>query len=91
MAKTLKDAIMESAKNFYFLRKNDNAVVKVYSIETFCNNSPPNFKAFEIKEITSQGYIPKGPKPFDIPLIEPELNKYEIISLEKAREILGSK
>ncbi|MCL6500969.1 MAG: hypothetical protein K6T16_02980 [Candidatus Pacearchaeota archaeon] len=91
MAKTLKDAIIEGTKNFYFLRKNDNAIIKVYSLETFCNNYPPNFKAFEIKTITPQGYIPSGPSPFDIPVTEPELNKYEIISLEKAVEILSQK
>lgn len=93
MEKTLKDAIMESMRNLYFQRKTDNAIVKVFSLETICKDlsSTPKFKAFEIKDLRNEGYVPKGPVPFEIPLTEPELNKYKIISYEEAKELLKSR
>ncbi|MEM4153012.1 MAG: hypothetical protein QXK80_02775 [Candidatus Pacearchaeota archaeon] len=87
MEKTLKDIIIESAKNIYFQRKTDNAVVKIYSLE-LCKGLAPKFKAFEVKALRDDGYVPKGPMPLEIPLIEPELNKYKIISYEEAKELL---
>ncbi len=92
MEKTLKDAIMESTRNLYFQRKTDNAIVKVFSLETSCKDLPstPKFKAFEIKGLRNEGYVPKSPIPFEIPLTEPELNKYKIISYEEAKGLLKS-
>lgn len=75
------------ASRFYFQRKSDNAVVKVYTLE-FQTNQLPYFKVFEVKRITEQGYVPKGPTPFDIPLTELELNKYEVITFEKVIKLL---
>lgn len=86
---TLKDLIKEIGSSFYFLRKSDNAVVRVYTLE-FQKNQCPYFKAFEIKKVTEESYTPKGPTPFDIPLTEQELNKYEVITFEKAKKLTDS-
>ncbi|MCX8193764.1 MAG: hypothetical protein N3G19_00125 [Candidatus Pacearchaeota archaeon] len=92
MEKTLKDAIIEGAKSLYFQRKTDNAVIKVYSLETCCKEpfSIPKFKAFEVKFLRNDDYVPKGHIPFEIPLIEPELNKYRVISYEEAKKFLSA-